>query len=215
MEGSRIKQPVIWNSLSVGNVPTIWCLKKQPCFWNRAQVWPIYESRELCSSHFCIISRQLPLIKALLVFQWDHFMNLCGKESSAKWQGTSDDPFLQLVLIINPHERSRNDCRSTLAWHSAQLSSLWYQTSSCNVWFSGFWTDMLRCATASPRVRFNKEWWPRLKYIQSRFQEQNETVQFLVFMKFRRARGYWPTFIRELVFVDSVSTNSQNPALCT
>lgn len=67
--------------------------------------------------------------------------------------------------------------------------------------------------TPSPHVRFNKEWWPWLKYIPSGFQEENESVQCLVFLKFRSARGYWPTFIRELVFVDSVSTNLQNPSL--
>lgn len=107
-------------------------LKSSPVFGSEPKCGQFMKA-ESYSSHFCLISRQPPLIKALLVFQWDHFMNLCGKESSAKWQGTSDDPFLQLVLIINPHEQSRNDCRSSLAWHSAQLSSLWYQTISCNV----------------------------------------------------------------------------------
>lgn len=69
-------------------------------FLNTAQVQPIQENKEPLFSHFSLISI-LPLIKPLLGFQWDHFVNLCQKEASAKWQGTTDELFLQLVLIIN------------------------------------------------------------------------------------------------------------------
>lgn len=65
----------------------------------------------------------------------------------------------------------------------------------------------------APRVRFNQEWWPCLKYIHSSFQQQNETLQCLVFLKFKSTGGYWPAFIGELAFVDSVGTNIENSSL--